>query len=326
MKKVLLEVIKNPATSEVKVESSLPETYSTDPYLSLKQRTTLIQNQLSVYDEKNKGWGGIDGGQKYLDPDVVEYAMSDAQKGDKTADRMAKETLNAQMALLDPVWGGMYQYSVEGDWKHPHFEKIMWFQAQDMCIYAQAYLLWHDLRYLKTAQKIDDFLTRFLLSPEGAFYTSQDADVIDGEHSAEYFKLNDAARRKRGMPRIDKHIYARENGWAINALAFLYMATSNTIYLNQAERAAHWIIANRSLPDGGFRHDEKDAAGPYLGDTLAMGRAFLTLYQATADRSYLTRAQQAAHYINLHFKACGKTPGFSTSVSTEKMVLNPSTT
>ncbi len=324
MSKILQSVIKNPATSSVTVEPSTPQTYSVDPYLSKQQRIALIQNQRSFYDEKHKGWGGKDEGQKYLDPDVVEYAMTQAQAGDKTAARMAKETLNAQISLLDPVWGGMYQYSVGGDWKVPHFEKIMWYQAEDMRIYAQAYMLWHDPRYLETAEKINDFLTHFLLSPEGAFYTSQDADLIKGKHSADYFKLNDTQRRKMGMPHIDTHIYARENGWAINALVYLYMATGNLTYLNEAERAANWIIANRSLPNGGYRHDAQDIAGPYLGDTLAMGRAFLTLYQATAKRVYLIRAQQAAAFINLHFKVPSGTPGFITSIPTGQMVLNQS--
>jgi hypothetical protein len=45
---------------------------------------------------------------------------------------------------------------------------------------------------------------------------------VPGEHGGEYFQLSDAGRRQRGLPRIDKHIYSRENGWAINALATLY--------------------------------------------------------------------------------------------------------
>jgi thiol:disulfide interchange protein len=322
MKDILESVIKNPVTSSMKIETPTAEVFNLDPYLSKQQRDALIKSQLEFYDEKNKGWGGIGDGQKYLDPDVVEHAITQAKSGDNIAARMAKETLNAQMALLDPVWGGMYQYSVGGDWKKPHFEKITWYQAEDMRIYSLAYMLWKDPRYLQTAEKIEDYLTHFLLSPEGAFYTSQNADLIDGKHSADYFALNDAERRKLGMPRIDKHIYARENGWDINGLTYLYMASGNATYLEQAERAAKWIIENRSLPDGGFSHDAKDIAGPYLGDTLAMGRAFLTLYQATANRTYLTRAQQAANFINTHFKAKSDQPGFITAVPSGDVVLN----
>ena len=83
------------------------------------------------------------------------------------------------------------------------------------------------------------------------------------------------------MPRIDKNMYARENGWAISGFAAYYNVTNDPKALAIAERAANWVIGNRALPDGGFRHGEKDRGGPFLGDTLAMGQAFLDLYAAT---------------------------------------------
>src|SRR5215831_4193663 len=127
--------------------------------------------------------------------------------------------------------------------------------------------------------------------------------LVPGEHGEEYFQLSDARRRQRGIPRIDTYIYARENGWAINALATLYAVSGEQDYLDDAIRAAKWIIAHRGLPGGGFRHDEKDPAGPFLGDTLFVGRAFLTLYAVTADREWLRRAEQAVQLASTNFKA-----------------------
>jgi len=70
---------------------------------------------------------------------------------------------------------------------------------------------------------------------------------------------------------------------------------------------------NRSLPGGGFRHDQKDPAGPYLGDTLTMGRAFLALYTVTADRKWLQRAEDAAQFISKNFKR--DPAGFATAAA-----------
>jgi len=69
------------------------------------------------------------------------------------------------------------------------------------------------------------------------------------------------------------------------------------------EPAIEWRPWSDSVfaSDGGFRHDEEDVAGPYLGDTLSMGRAFLTLYACTADRAWLNRAEQAAKFIATNF-------------------------
>jgi uncharacterized protein YyaL (SSP411 family) len=264
---------------------------------------------LDAYDPKNLGWGTV---HKFLDWNVVEYCMFEKSRSGSENDfeRMARETLGAQRNLFDPEWGGVYQYSTDGDWKHPHYEKLLQFQVENLRIYAVAYARWSDPEYLEDAKKIRRYIKDFLTSPEGAFYTSQDADLVPGEHSEEYFALDDAARRGKGIPRIDTHVYSRENGWAIQALAMLYAVTGEKQYLDDAVRAANWIIAKRSLPNGGFSHDDKDVAGPYLGDTLTMGGAFLALYTVTADPSWLDRAISAAQFINANFKSDS---GFSTT-------------
>lgn len=149
-------------------------------------------------------------------------------------------------------------------------------------------------------------------SPDGAFYTSQDADLVEGKHSAGYFARSDAARRKIGIPRVDKHVYARENGWAITGLVALYAATGDRPVLDDALRSAKGIVANRSNAVGGFRHGSSTtASGLYLGDTVAMERAFLALYGATGDRQWLTKAESAMRFIEKNFRAPND-PGFVT--------------
>jgi uncharacterized protein YyaL (SSP411 family) len=276
--------------------------------LSGDLRSELERRYFGQYDSKHGSWG-FD--QKFLDWTSTEYAMARARSGDVKSGEMARRSLNAQFNLIDRVWGGVYQYSVGGDWNEPHFEKIMNFQAGNLRIYSLAYEEWHDPEYLKAAQDVQRFLKTFLMSPDGAFCTSMDADLIEGKHSAAYFKLDDAGRRKLGVPRIDKHVYSRENGWVIEALATLYAASGDRQYLEQAVRAAEWIMENRALEGGGFRHDTKDAAGPYLADTLTMARAFLTLYEVTGDRVWLARAESGARFISANF--AGAQAGFITS-------------
>jgi uncharacterized protein YyaL (SSP411 family) len=296
----MLQAIVDDPTPGPSVVAEAELTPANEAALTAEARNKLRQVLIDAYDHGNRGWGTV---QKWLDWDIIEYCMAETLRGDKAFERMARETLAAQLNLMDPAWGGVYQYSTDGDWRHPHFEKIMQMQAEDLRIYAQAYALWRDETYLQAARQIRSYLKNFLTSPEGAFYTSQDADLVPGEHGGEYFQLDDAGRRQRGMPRIDTHIYARENGWAINALATFYAITGEQDYLDDAIRAADWIIAHRALPGGGFRHDEKDPAGPYLGDTLFVGRAFLTLYAVTADREWLRRAEQAVQFASANFKA-----------------------
>lgn len=268
--------------------------------LTTALRDELNKNFVAGYDNEHGSWGTD---QKFLDWDSVEYAMDLARaKNDPRAEHMARQTLAEQLHLLDPAWGGVYQYSTDGDWNSPHFEKIMQMQAENLRIYSLAYAQWRDPQYLHTAQEIRHYLHTFLTSHTGAFYTSQDADLVDGKHSADYFALSDAQRRKLGVPRVDKHIYARENGWAINGLVTYYAVTGDRARLDEAVRATRWALANRSLPGGGFRHGTSDASGPYLGDSIAMTRAFLTLYGATGDREWLAHAQDAIAFIAKNFR------------------------
>ncbi|MCE9594655.1 MAG: DUF255 domain-containing protein [Planctomycetes bacterium] len=252
------------------------------------------------YDAEHGGWGT---GHKYLDPTNVEYALALALGGDEDAKTKAQQTFDAELALLDPAWGGFYQYSTDGAWTEPHFEKIAWVQAENLRLYSLAYAAWKSPRHAEAARATVRFLRDFLTSPDGAFFTSQDADLVQGEHAAEYFALDDAGRRALGVPRVDGHVYSRENGAFIRALCQTYASLGDEDALAAAVRAANWIVAERSLDGGGFRHDERDVGGPYLGDTLNMGQAFLALYEVTAERAWLERALAASEFLATRFRS-----------------------
>jgi uncharacterized protein YyaL (SSP411 family) len=273
------------------------------------------------YDKDTSGWGF---GHKYLDADSVEYALRAGARGNAVLAKRAADTLHHARALIDPVWGGMDQYSVDGVWTEPHFEKLISIQADALREYSLAYAQTQNREDLSAAQAIHRYVTNFLMSPStGAFYVSQDADLHDGQENEAYFKLADAARRRLGIPRVDEHVYARENGWMIASLCFYYAATGDGAVRDEAERAAQWIAAHRSLPGGGFRHGDADGAGPYLGDTLAMGQAFLELYNVTGNRDDLRAAAHAGRFIEAHFAPAARGTGFVTSQTPTDAAYRP---
>ncbi|HZM51051.1 MAG TPA: DUF255 domain-containing protein, partial [Vicinamibacteria bacterium] len=301
MRGLLRAVIADP-TPGPSVENAAGPSLGEGSALTDAERRDLQAILVNRYDTKNGGWGTS---HKYLDWDSVEWCLLRAREGDRKAERMARETLDRQLKLIDPVWGGVYQYSDSGDWDHPHFEKIMSMQAEDLRVYAQAYAQLGDARYLQAARDIHKFLTTFLRGPDGAFYVSQDADVVRGEHSGEYFKLGDAARRARGIPRVDTHLYARETAWAATALLALHAVTGEEAHLRDAVKSAEWILANRAIEGGGLRHDAVDVAGPYLGDSVAATRLFLALYAATGERRWLEHAEKTLAFVGTRFRQEG---------------------
>jgi len=320
MSSMLQAIIDDPSPIQYGDENTVTQ-FAANPLLSEKVRQEL---ERQFYETDDAELGALKQGQKFIDRDTVEYGLLRAGQDDARAAQMTRRTLDHGLKLIDPVWGGAYQYSTDSDWDHPHFEKIMSVQAEDLRLYALAFGQFHDERYRAAAQSIHRYLKSFLMSPEGAFYTSQDADLIRGEHSAGYFALGDAARRKLGIPVVDRNSYARENGWAIQALVTLSAVTGDRGALDEALAAARWVMAHRALPGGGFRHGEVDSAGPYLEDTLAMGRAFLALYATTGDRQWLKVAEAAEGFIEGKFRSASQ-PGYFTSVEPEGSKLKPVT-
>ncbi len=269
-----------------------------NPEISWDLKRKLIHMHIDGFDWKQ---GGLKSPIKFLDRDSIEYSLSQAAVQNQNEARMARLALEKSLALLDPAWGGVYQYSTQGDWAHPHYEKTMAAQAGCLRVYTLAYSLWHEHRFLLAANCIYDYMKRFLTSPSGAFYSGQ-TDKIPEQDVSEFFSLNSQQRLRIGIPNVHKFLYTRENGWAIEALATLHEVSGDKSTLQRALRAARWTINHRTLAEGGFRHNEHDRAGPYLGDTLAMGRAMLHLYRVTTEKKWLDYANDAADFINQNFK------------------------
>ncbi len=286
------------AAADPTPESAPAALITGDIRLSKTARKRLLKMHEDSFDPE---LGGLRLQQKFMDRDSTEYAL--AHRDNQNERQKAEKTLDAARALMDPVWGGVYQYSTHGDWRHPHYEKIMRTQAGYLRLYALAYGALKRKADLQSAQAIRDYLFNFLRSPQGAFYVSQDADLIQGRKGTDYFALDDTHRRKLGLPRVDRNIYAQENGWAIEALTVLHETSGDKSALEAALRAAEWALKNRALTNGGFHHGDHDNGGPYLGDTLAMGRAFVALHRATHEAAWKQRADQAADFIVRNFKA-----------------------
>ncbi len=253
----------------------------------------------AFYDEARGGWGMR---QKAPLGANAEFELLRGARGDAGAWSRALFTLKQQSALLDPVWGGIYQYSVDGDWRAPHFEKLMPFQAANLEAYAQAFQSSHEPELRADAEAIASYVARFLTSPNGTFYVSQDADVgahdeharfIDGH---QYYASNERERLALGVPDIDRHVYAFENGLMIAALCRLFNSTGNEAALTAARKAADAILSSHLEPAGTVLHDATSSDKVhFLADGAAFGRGLLRLYSATHDVKYKVAAERIAN-------------------------------
>ena len=262
--------------------------------LSAQQKQVLSDRLEAAYDAAHGGWGNR---HKFLQADALDYLMLNASAGDETARERVRQTLLNARAIIDPVWGGIFQYSDDGTWNSPHYEKIMSSQANAVRLYATASTILGDPEFRAAAEQVAGYMLAHLKAPEGGFYPSQDADLSAAMKGKAFYALNDQERRKLGEPRIDRNLYAREAGWAISALVALHEATGEDKWLAAAMDAARWAIAQRLAPSGGWRHDAEDNGGPFMTTNLAMANATLDLYRVTADRMWLGLAQQTGDFM-----------------------------
>ncbi len=256
------------------------------------------------WDDVEGGWGKP---QKYPFWAPIEASLAAATlRGDDAAKKRALFTLLQARGLVDPVDGGIFQYSLEGKWTAPHYEKLAELNGALLGTYALAVTAAATPEErdaaIATGRAVHKWMTTTLRDASGAFYANQDADVgTRGERphlvGKQYYALDAAARAQAGAPFVDKHIYAAHNGRAIAGLARFAGATGDDALLADAIRAADVVIASHGTPRG-FVHaagDDHSGAGLlYLSDQIAMGNAFVELYETTGDAKWRTFAATCA--------------------------------
>ena len=82
----------------------------------------------------------------------------------------------AEGGIYDQLGGGFHRYSVDDHWLVPHFEKMLYDNAQLLSLYAAMYRITGEGRYARVAREVLDYVQREMLHPEGGFYATQDAD------------------------------------------------------------------------------------------------------------------------------------------------------
>lgn len=156
------------------------------------------QHFISTYDTKNGGFGAAP---KFPTPSKLSFLLRLSQYPEvvrdvvgKTAcdkaENMAIYTLRkmARGGIHDHIGNGFSRYSVTSDWSLPHFEKMLYDNAQLLHVYLDGFLLSNDPELLGVVYDIASYLTLDLAHPSGGFYSSEDADS--------YYKKGDSEKRE----------------------------------------------------------------------------------------------------------------------------------
>jgi uncharacterized protein YyaL (SSP411 family) len=125
-----------------------------------------------TYDAEHGGFGG---GPKFPRPSVLDFLF---RRKEPHALEMTLHTLRhmAGGGMRDHLGGGFHRYSVDGEWHVPHFEKMLYDQAQLVNSYLDAWLVSNDPAFAEIARDTLGYVSRCLTHPLGGFFSAEDAD------------------------------------------------------------------------------------------------------------------------------------------------------
>jgi uncharacterized protein YyaL (SSP411 family) len=138
------------------------------------ERSLLDRGYQSFAKRFDSTHGGFGPAPKFPTPVELNFLLTYHHRtGDAAARDMVLKTLNAMAGggIRDHLGGGFHRYSTDERWFLPHFEKMLYDQAQLAGIYLEAYQITGESRYADVAREIFAYVLRELTSPEGRFYS-----------------------------------------------------------------------------------------------------------------------------------------------------------
>jgi uncharacterized protein len=313
--------------------------------------------------------GGPNHAPKFMMPNNLQFLLkySFIYNDEKTKNYV--DTTLRKMAyggIYDQIGGGFARYSTDMLWKVPHFEKMLYDNAQLISLYSEAYQASKNMLYKEIVHETIEFIDREMSSPEGAFYSALDADS-EGEEgkfyvwskeqlqailkedfdiASHYYNVNQHGkwednyillrrhedkevargleislselqlkikeikirllkeRSKRIKPGLDDKSLTSWNALMLLGLVDAYKVFNEQKFLGMAMKNARFIESRQRMSDGGLYHNYKNGKSTiagFLEDYAFTIEAYINLYEATLDFSWLDRAKELMDYTVEHF-------------------------
>ena len=243
-------------------------------------------------------YGGFGKAPKFPSPANLELLLSEYERAaDASLLKMVKRTLDmmAYGGMYDQIGGGFHRYSVDAKWLVPHFEKMLYDNAQLAKVYLRAYQLTQESRYRRIAEEIFSFVFREMTAPESGFYSALDAET-DAEEGKYYVWTAGEIQKILGKKESKRFsdIYGVEKGPNFEGKNVLYVpegiAAENA--LKSVESAREKLLTARAKREY-----------PLLDTKIIVNwnglmiDAFAYGYQVLGEERYLAAASNASQFI-----------------------------
>lgn len=257
--------------------------------------------------------GGTKRVPKFMMPNNYHFLLRYAyQTKDETLLKFVKNTLTKMSygGVYDHVGGGFARYSTDGKWHVPHFEKMLYDNAQLVSLYSDAFLVTKDSWFKDVVYETLDFVARELTNKEGAFYSSLDADsnTLDGELEEGAFYVWTKEELKKIVPDHDYPLFT--DYYNINSYGFwekgnyvLIRKDAHQKFCSDHNIDSEVLIKKIAQWKQILLHEREKRSRPRLDDkTLTswnalMLKGYLDAYRVFGEKRFLDAAIKNANFI-----------------------------
>ncbi len=251
-----------------------------------------VVRELAAYEDAEHG--GFGTAPKFPMAPVLGFLLDQRAAGDTDAAALVRRILDAMAAsaLRDDIEGGFFRYATRRDWTDPHYERMLYDNAQLLAAYARI-----DAGE-PVAAGVASFLRDVLRLPSGGFASAQDSEsTVDGERmEGAYYRLDASARARQTPPALDQKVLTGWNGLAVQALAAAGSRHGRVDWIDLAREAADHLLAVHRRSDGTLLRasigDRISAAPATLEDYGMFAGGLLAVALACGEVSYATAARE----------------------------------
>jgi uncharacterized protein YyaL (SSP411 family) len=271
----------------------------------------------------DREWGGWGRAPKFPSAATLEHLLRRDERD------MTARTLDAMAAggMYDLVGGGFHRYSVDQKWLVPHFEKMLYDNAQLVSCYLHGHLVHGTERYRQVVEETVGYMLRELLLEGGGFASAQDADtdgvegltftwkrsdgipdellhhfehdrfVLRGELDPELRERLFDEREQRPKPARDDKAIASWNGLALAAIAEAGRVLDRPDWVDTARRLGEFLLGPLSTPEGRLHRTWRDGVAKgtgYLEDYADVANGLYELHVATGELRWLEESLRLA--------------------------------
>ena len=305
-----------------KVQEGINSLNIVDPAIDDFESIDLLKYSEKLIDSIDLKFGGFNGAPKFMMPNNLDFLLRfSVQENTLKAKNIILESLEkiAYGGIFDHIEGGFSRYSTDEKWHIPHFEKMLYDNAQLMSLYSKGFKVSNKKHFKKVVYKIHEYINKEMKDNSGGFYSSLDADSkIDENNYVEgaYYSWSFSELKNlinEDFDLFSKYYNVNDYGyWKEEDKYVLINNVSDTEFISEHnlteevfnEKLSNWVSI--------LKEAKKDKKKPSLDYKIVtswnglMISGYVDAYKAFNDEIFLNEAIESAEFI---YKSLTKNDG-----------------